>query len=308
MSRFCDYPETTTGHSCKNLVEPGHDHCAAGHPCPWSISSTSTPDKIPAKIADFTAETEELFGLDSTTMSQADALLVCSSDKSAGMDAEISFAEEHGIPVLGDHAVEPIGTSDNEDKPVLSRYVLQLKVEAKKARSEAMDLVTANIGSLDWKTSWKSLEAVRHKAEVMTDFAYGKQTEELLVDCLDLDSNTSLSETAGVWYEQTLHGPGFSLAIFLTSEIAGPENPTLVRGYIPGSQHKHWYVLAECETCNDPAYVRLKNEEDWYGEDRLTDAAARRALFTAAVDHAANAVAALCQEHRQKTASAALDT
>ena len=42
------------------------------------------PTEIPAKIADFTAETEELFGLDSTTMSQADALLVCSSDKSAG--------------------------------------------------------------------------------------------------------------------------------------------------------------------------------------------------------------------------------
>ena len=99
MARICDYKETTTGHPCGNTVEDKHDHCAAGHPCP-PIESMSAPAVTTEDITGFVAEIEELVNHDRATLLQTDDLYH-GLGRSVGIDKEVAFAKEHGIPIFG---------------------------------------------------------------------------------------------------------------------------------------------------------------------------------------------------------------
>ena len=59
MSRICDFQDTTTGHPCGNPVEDGHDHCAAGHPCPIVESAPDSKHAI-TDVSALSLETEQL--------------------------------------------------------------------------------------------------------------------------------------------------------------------------------------------------------------------------------------------------------
>ena len=61
-TRRCLYAETTTGQSCRNPVDPGSDHCAAGHPCvPLPPGAQASASSSPSGVGhDF----EDLVALD----------------------------------------------------------------------------------------------------------------------------------------------------------------------------------------------------------------------------------------------------
>lgn len=59
MSRICDFRDTTTGYPCKNVVEDGHDHCAARHLCS-PLQSTVTTLGVIGHVVAPAMETEDL--------------------------------------------------------------------------------------------------------------------------------------------------------------------------------------------------------------------------------------------------------
>ena len=61
-TRRCGYTDTTTGESCRNPVDPGSDHCAAGHPCvPLPPGAQASASSSPSGVGhDF----EDLVALD----------------------------------------------------------------------------------------------------------------------------------------------------------------------------------------------------------------------------------------------------
>ena len=87
QSPTCDFKDTTTGHPCENPVEPGNDHCAAGHPV-----AAGPQAKVSTKNAELKAETG-VAGIDELVKSAPTASLEKELDEAHG-EATLQFLTE----------------------------------------------------------------------------------------------------------------------------------------------------------------------------------------------------------------------
>jgi hypothetical protein len=263
MSRICNFEDTTTGHPCENVVEDGHDHCAAGHLCP-------PVQPVPAELQ---------------AIGHAVALALETED----------LADTHAPSTdSGPTTPEP-----SSPKPVLSAHVLDLKHAAQAAQEKAQAAYEAfGSNSLAYKKAHQD-------AYELTNYAYGRQTAELLADCLDLPPVFPKSSKDGdvIAYQTTIHEKGIHVSVLDVGSIDKTPPTQLARGYIKGRRSRHWYLVTTCtdhldeDPCNDVAYVKLKHGAAWYGPYRSADVTERRATFTADIA-AAQGVVALCEHHR----------
>ena len=87
QSPTCDFKDTTTGHPCENPVEPGNDHCAAGHKV-----AVGPQAKVSTKNAELKAETG-VAGIDELVKSAPTASLEKELDEAHG-EATLQFLTE----------------------------------------------------------------------------------------------------------------------------------------------------------------------------------------------------------------------
>ena len=163
-------------------------------------------------------------------------------------------------------------------KPILSKRVAGLKAKAAE--------------------SWA-------KAQADTVFAYGIQTEEFLRDSVTADPPF---EYTGTVAELTPNEIPYAFQMF-----ASKNGFRLARGLYGYQAHrKHWYAVVPCNgnpdvthPCKMPAYVRMQQEDAWYGKQRLASVEARTEAFSDDVMNA-GIINALCPLHREGVATSAL--
>jgi hypothetical protein len=190
-----------------------------------------------------------------------------------------------------------------QDKPTLSPHALSLWAEVDKLDEELEQYVlyaNEEAGISPLTTSY-TVEALRQKVRDAADLARGVQTEEFLSECLGQEQDFEYAGTLrGVSY---IAGPPYVLTKLWNTHVGEPH---LVRGYVGGAAHKHWYLVTECTeetgTCEAEAYVRLKREKDWYGKNRLEALPARVEAFNQDMA-TAKAIPALCLYHRSSDIS-----
>ena len=288
MSRVCGYEETTTGHPCDNVVEDYEDHCRAGHPCP--PVATDVDPKAASLGALLLAEAP---GLDT------EELLLAGEPQLAGKP---DMCQYHAKAVR-----DAAESAPHAPKPTLSQETLYLLDKAHALRSQYEErrskiFAQANPAPTEIATLDILLKEVR-KAEAL---ARGKQTEELLADCLGPGTFSAYQGTPTIPDDPAEHNVGMAEFQLIFS------NTVVFRGRANGAAHRHWYVRVPCmATPSDEdtfdfhqrnpnmAYVRLKNEGQWYGPERLALVDDRRIVFMNDLITAAK-VTALCPWHRKQ--------
>lgn len=295
------------GDTCAQVVKNDSDHCEAGHENHVVSQIVHEPNtKLSALM---------LSG-DVDDLGQADAMLLAPG-KSVGMDEEVAFAKEHGIPISvlepeGDAAVP---SEDGTSKPLLSQATLNLIADAQELRRqyrEVVDITYASTTSAYY--SQAQLEVLRKKALDASILASGNQTRELLVDCLGPEFTVLRLEARAAggapFMGELDSSTKYALSPYSVVEsfrVGGTGQTVLERGRLHGHSHKHWYVAKSCVEVHDEnapplsfvAHVRLKDEENWYGKDRFSTVEERRKAFDADLG-TANKVVALCPWHRYK--------
>jgi hypothetical protein len=204
---------------------------------------------------------------------------------------------------IQDASSKKMKSGSKHGKPAFSSYAQSLNQAAKMALAEAQ--VAHHLfgpGSSNYKTKYQA-------AHDLADYARGRQTIELLADCLGLSpspaSNWSQPSQKVVAYKKTIHEKGTHLIVLSVAEHI------LAQGYIGGQPDHCWYLVTTCtdhldaKSCRASAYIKLEHALAWYGRYRLADVAKRRAIFTADVAAAYGyGVVALCEKHHQKATSA----
>jgi hypothetical protein len=163
-------------------------------------------------------------------------------------------------------------------KPVTSKRVMGLRAKA--------------------AASWE-------KAQADTIFAYGVQTEELLQNSVIANPPFEYTDTVD---GLTPNGIPYAFQVFMSKD-----GFRLARGILGHQPHrKHWYAVVQCNgnldvahPCEMPAYVRMQQEDAWYGKQRLASAEARTEAFSDDMMDV-GIVNALCPLHREGVATSAL--
>jgi hypothetical protein len=210
-----------------------------------------------------------------------------------------------------DHALTVQHVPGKTPKPTLSQETLDLRTKAKSLRAQYEEALAE---ALTTETPTAYLESqiaiLRDHALDATVLASRKQTLELLADCLGpgLEIKYVKTESAG----SLSSGGDINVeieALLMPTALAqffqvGDSPTMLVRGRLPGYQHRHWYVETPCAEMHDgdPSFacVRLRDEQFWYGPNRLGTVEERRRAFDEDLDKV-NKVVPLCPEHRSKT-------
>jgi hypothetical protein len=195
-------------------------------------------------------------------------------------------------------------------KPTLSKEVLDLKAKAEALRVHYQDALDVTLGTTTSTYHTEArLEALRKKALAVAILASGKQTQELLTDCLGLLPIVSYITTVNTEplppsgkpevdkYALSPCGLAQHFQLITTSTM-------LVRGQLNGHSRRHWYIMTSCTEEHEnsplhtvPAYVRLRGERAWYGKNRLSTVEERHEAFYADLNKAKEVVA-LCANHR----------
>jgi hypothetical protein len=237
---------------------------------------------------------------------------------------------EHGISWRIGGSSTHRAQQSNAPKPVLSQEVQNLRAavyEAREKYEKAQTLLTQHdLLEISVTSAVSTLKSLCQKVHEAQDMAQGKQTLELLNDCLG-------PESIPVWWEnqvaawstdsegKAVHDHRLStyrLDDFWKAQHGAWEwDPVvLYRGRADGAHHKHWYVGIPCAQGGPaPIGLHLKNlghvfvvlprEDDWYGPKRLASVEQRRAALARDLQEVGlgpNTIGkmhVLCPEHRK---------
>lgn len=95
-SRVCGFRETISGRPCKNLVEDGHDHCAAGHPVAVLTSVAPSLRSRSSETLEKSFDIEELLA-SMEVLGQEHAAMEAEFTEGKGIEGELTSALDCGF-------------------------------------------------------------------------------------------------------------------------------------------------------------------------------------------------------------------